>query len=156
VNQVAAYLPVAAGLLGVLIGGILTHLLSTRRDIAVKRRELILTNLILALEEMDRSSSDRPGTELKMLEKAISRVQMFGERALVDMANKIVLELTSTTKANLTPLHLALRDKIRGELKLEPLPYGYLSLVIRYPGDKGFAEEKAKREAGGNVTPKQG
>jgi hypothetical protein len=140
-------LPIITGLSGLVIGvigGVLTHVLSVRRDIAVKRRELILHSLITALEELDRTSSDRPDADLKQLEKVIFRINIVGDRDLVELARTVVIDISNPQKgsANTTPLYNALRARIRKELKLPKIPDGYMGLVVRYPGDNGFEQAK--------------
>jgi hypothetical protein len=140
-------IPLASALIGGAVGSTFTYYFSVRRDIAVKRREIILDNLVQALKEINKSSKDRPDTDLKQLENVVFRVQMVGEESLVDLANKLILELVETKNANLTPLYLELRKQVRRELRLKPIPDQYMSLVIRNPGDKGFAEVKTAQQS---------
>lgn len=143
----AATVPIVAALLGALIGGFITHLLGGRRDIAAKRREIILLNLISALEELEKAGSDRPDSDLKQLEKVIFRIQMVGDSKLVELARKVVTDISQNGRSDNTPLYNALRARVRDELRLRPIPDGYVGLVIRYPGDKGFDDQKEKHLA---------
>lgn len=68
---------------------------------------------------------------------------------MVDLANKAIVDLSTKSNANLTEIVVELRDKIRRELKLEPIPKKYMAIVIRYPGDPGFDEEKKKKALAG-------
>jgi len=124
-------------IVGALIGGYLTHFLSSRRDIAVKRREIILPNLMLAIEELEQANTSKAGSDLKKLEKVVSRIQLVGDADLVNISRAMVSDITERGNAETTELYFALRDRIRKELKLSKLQKKYMALAITFPQDKG-------------------
>lgn len=122
--------PLVAALAGGLIGGWVTHFFATRRDIAAKRREIILTNLLAALEDLDRSNTNRDDADLKALERVVFKVQVFGDSKLIELAKLVTDDFVGTGSADTTALIVALRDYVRAELKLSPLASGYRYLTI--------------------------
>lgn len=124
-------------IVGAVIGGLLTHLLSSRRDIAIKRREIILPNLISAIEELEQANTVKSEYDLKKLEKVVSRIQLVGDSELVQISRDMVMDITEKGTANTTELFFALRDRIRKELKLSTLEKKYMALAITFPQNKG-------------------
>ncbi|MDP1730782.1 MAG: hypothetical protein Q8L54_06300 [Devosia sp.] len=123
-------LPLLTAIIGGLVGGAVAHYFATRRDIAVKRREVIHSNLLEALDDLDRSNSNRPDAELKRIERVIYRIYVFGDEPLIQMTKKMVDQFVSTNEADTTEIMVALRNRIRSELKLEPLSEGFKYLTI--------------------------
>lgn len=132
-------LPLATAVIGGLIGGWVTHYFATRRDVASKRREIILTNLLAALDDLDRSNTNRPDSDLKLLERVVYKMHVFGDEELVDLTRKMVGQFVSEKSADTTSLMLALRNKVRRELKLSALKTGYQFLTVGNTTEPAYA-----------------
>ena len=112
------------------IGAYLGHRFTIRRDIALKRREIILPTLISALESLEASNTNKAQASIKKLEDVVNKIQMVGDKTLIELAHKIVIGVTTNGTADTTPMYFALRRKIRTELHLGDVPDKYLALHI--------------------------
>jgi hypothetical protein len=121
-------------LLGGLIGGaainILGHFLSDRRDTRNKRREIIVQNLIEIFEAFDSSTLTDPMQEKIALEKAVSKIQLYGDEALVKLSSDFLIAMKNVGSCNTDTLMRKLRDEIRSELGLSRLSTNFV--ILRY------------------------
>ena len=121
-------------LFGGLIGGaainILGHFLSNRRDTRNKRREIIVQNLIEIFEAFDSSTLTDPMQEKIALEKAISKIQLYGDETLVKLSGDFLIAMKDVGSCNTDTLMRKLRDEIRSELGLSRLSTNFV--ILRY------------------------
>lgn len=119
--------------IGAAAAAIFVHLFATRRDIALKRREIILPNLIAAIEALEAANTQRSDGNLKRLEEVVSRIQKFGDAQLFNLAKKMVTGITQNGHSENNDLYFELRDRIRAELGLTKLPREFVGLMIDIP-----------------------
>lgn len=124
-------LSAAVGLLAALVGaGVLvvgwsvSHRRALERSLAAQRRELRVRFLIDAYQRLEyasnRSSLSR---EAKAeIERTFADIHLFGTPRLLEVAQSIMKEWASQGGASLSPLLEELRQSLRSELCLEPVP----------------------------------
>lgn len=114
------YLKIAVTISLAVLGWIIAHWFTTRRDRALKRRELSIQYLIEAYRVLANEISHRdqtPDRTLK-LENMLSDIQLFGSLKQVQLARTLADELASKRNFELDPLINSLRDDLRKELGL--------------------------------------
>ena len=104
------------------LGWIVAHRLTSKRDLANKRRELKIKYLIDAYRQLE-SAANRSDASSKWsaLESAIADIQPFGTPKQVDMAKVFAEEFADHQSASLDALLFNLRETLRTELQLEPV-----------------------------------
>jgi hypothetical protein len=130
--------------IGVAIAGWhVTHRLSMNRDRANNRRELRVQYLIEVYRKLE-SVSNRPfsDTTVANLEAALADIQLFGTVTQVRLAQQFVEAYSAGDKKAIRPLLLELRDDLRRELDVEPVPYKPMAFRIE------FEEEPSARSVG--------
>ena len=105
------------------IGGIVTHKFTSRRDFDNKRRELITGYLIEAYKILSQDIMLREQNEemSRKLEEIISYIQLFGNEEQIRLAYDITDQIEKGSM-NATRLVNLLRDNLRDELKLPVSP----------------------------------
>lgn len=112
------------------------HRLSARRDLANKRRELRVQYLIEAYRRLEFAGNRPLSRELAIdFERAVADVQLFGTPTQVQLAQEFALGFAAEHTHPLDPLLNALRQELRKELKLEPVPPPIKYLRITIPND---------------------
>jgi hypothetical protein len=105
-----------------ILGWIVAHRLTAKRDLANKRRELRVKYLIDAYRQLEgagnRIESSSKWTEL---ESAIADIQLLGTPEQVEMAKRFAEEFAENRVASLDNLLFDLRETLRAELQLEPV-----------------------------------
>ena len=123
-----------SSLVSALIGGalvaIVNHGFSARRDTRNKQRELRVKNLIEIFEAFDSSDLVDPQLEKRALETAVSKVQLFGDEALVGHTREFLNAMKVSGSHNTDALMRKLRDEIRSELGLSKLTTDFV--ILRY------------------------
>lgn len=102
------------------IGWLIGHYFTARRDVANKRRELVISHLIETYRILANDISHRQQTEstnLK-LESMLSDIQLFGSSKQIELAKQLADEVANGGSFELSPILLALRDNLREELNL--------------------------------------
>ncbi|MGY0215852.1 hypothetical protein ACWJJH_00535 [Endozoicomonadaceae bacterium StTr2] len=105
------------------IGWIVAHYFTSRRDLSNKRREIKTTYLIDAYRKIDQTIEpekfDREWCE--SLQSAFSDIQLFGSKQQIQMAHEFAKLLLNESKINqnvLKTLLYNLRENLRSELGL--------------------------------------
>ena len=106
------------------LGWILGHFLTGMRDLAFRRREARLKCLEAAYLRLA-NASNRTLNDVHMtdIESFVSEIQLYGTPKQFELLGPIVEGfMKPNNPVRLDPMLLDLRDTIRKELKLEPLP----------------------------------
>ncbi len=105
------------------IGWIVAHYFSSRRDKKLKRREIITTHLINAYRILANDIANRGFNDEnnKQMENLLSDIQLFGSIEQVDLAQSLITKVTSGGEFDLVLLINALRKDLRKELGLTPV-----------------------------------
>lgn len=106
------------------LASVLTHLLTSRRDLANRRRELRIEYLLSAYRTMADSperSLFRESSDARAFEKAVADIQLLGSRQQVELATELARAMATESRADPDPLLRLLRDDLRREMSLEAL-----------------------------------
>ncbi len=118
VDYVKIFITIALAVLGWLIA----HWFTSKRDANNKKRELRLQYLInaystLACDVAQRALDDKG---IAKLEHVLAEIQLFGTTRQIELAKALAIEAASKREFPLDPLINTLRDELRTELNLEP------------------------------------
>ncbi len=105
------------------IGWIVAHYFSSKRDKKLKRREVITAHLINAYRILANDITHRPKTpesELK-LETIIAELQLFGSEKQIQLTKKLADDITKGGTFYVDDLLNDLRSDLRKELELSPI-----------------------------------
>ena len=119
------------------IGGLVVHLLSGRRDRANKRKEQRVTYLIEAYRRLEECSQQFGAADKRKLESAVADIQLFGTPRQVDLVQRFASDFAAKGGASLDDLLSDLRTDLRAELNLEAVPENVVHLRITYDKYKG-------------------
>ena len=114
------YLKIFVTVLLAVIGWVIAHFFTARRDLASKRRELSTQHLINEYRVLTNDVSHRePNPERReKLENILSDIQLFGSDEQVKMARKLAGDVAAGEVFALDPLINSLRDDLRKQLDL--------------------------------------
>ena len=117
------YLTIPITLVTAVVGWIVGHYFTSKRDIQNKRREIIIQHLIdayhtLACDFANRSANSMPGGWEKKIEDVIAYIQLFGSKQQIELTKKMANDLSINGQCKLDDLINALRRDLRHELKL--------------------------------------
>ena len=102
------------------IGWFVVHRFSSRKDLAARRRDLIVGYLIDAYRKLEKSAdAAEPSDSWDGMESAIADIQLFGSERQVTLAQQFAKEIAFNQTAFATTLLEELRQSLRTELKLE-------------------------------------
>ncbi len=110
------------------VGGLVVHLLSGRRDRANKRKEQRVMYLIEAYRRLE-DCSQQFGAADK------GKIQLFGTPRQVDLVQRFASDFAARGGASLDELLADLRTDLRAELNLEAVPENIVHLRITYDKD---------------------
>jgi hypothetical protein len=117
VLQIAVSALVALAVVG------LTHLFTSRRDLANKRREQRISYLVGAFRLLAKANHHPRLYEIAgEVQQAVADIQLFGTSKQVAMAREFAMELGTKQSADIDGLLVALRDDFRAELGAEVIP----------------------------------
>lgn len=108
----------------IVIGWNVTHRKELERGLAAKRRELSVQFLIDAYRRLEYASA-RPELSPESaaeIERTFADIQLFGTPKLVEMVQSTMIDWEARGSTSLTPLLMGLRESLRTELRLEPVP----------------------------------
>lgn len=116
-------LKVLLTVLTVVVGWIVGHYFTTKRDVLLKRREISLEYLINAYRILTNDISHRPSDQNtnKKLEEILSDIQLFGTEKQVRLAKELIDTLVRKGEFPLDPLINDLRNDLRKELRLSKI-----------------------------------
>jgi hypothetical protein len=104
-------------------GWIFAGWLSSRRDTANKRRDLVVQHLIDAYKIFTQEIGHREKSieSITKLENLLSEIQLFGSRTQVELARKLSNQVAQDGASEIDPLVEEMRNSLRKELGLEPV-----------------------------------
>ena len=120
-----------------IVGGLVVHLLSRRRDRANKRKEQRVAYLIEAYRRLEERSQQFGAAEKGKLESAVADIQLFGTPRQVNLVQRFASDFAARGSASLDGLLADLRTDLRAELNLEAVPENIVHLRISYDKDEG-------------------
>lgn len=128
---ISVFVPVTA----VVIGWFVAHRFNSQKDLAARRRELIVGYLIDAYRKLERSADAvEPQESWKDMESALADIQLFGSTKQVELAQKFANEISSHQTAFTTTLLEEIRKSLRAELELDPATVPIIHLRFRGHG----------------------
>jgi hypothetical protein len=134
VNAVVGVLAALIGAAVIVVGWRVEHRRETERDRTAKRHDLRVQFLIDAYRRLEYVSNREPSPECAAeMERAIADIQLFGSPPHVAMAQSFATEFASKRTASLDSLLAQLRQSLRHELRLEPVPDRVLFLRMGSP-----------------------
>lgn len=106
--------------LAVIVGWVVVHVLTAKRDAENKRREITLKYMISAYRILTQEVSHRKPTDERRekLENLLSDIQLFGTESQVRLAIQLANEVANGGAFELDPLINNLRNNLRDELGL--------------------------------------
>lgn len=115
------YIKIVATILLAVVGWVVAHYFTSKRDIINKRREISIEHLVNAYRVLTNDVSHRKLNEERKiaLENLLSDIQLFGSVEQVMMAKTLADEVASGGAFELDPLINSLRNDLRVQLKLE-------------------------------------
>lgn len=102
-----------------ILGWFILHILSKRRDLSNKKKEITIQYLITAWQLLENASNRNDSTRNADVEKAIANIQLFGTPTQIQLAQKLSDEIGDTQQGDTKPLLIELRKELRKELELE-------------------------------------
>lgn len=112
------------GLLAVMCGWFVAHVLAAQREVEQKRREIrvgYLRSAYLKLAALSDAGPLDPEEIFPDLQAALNDVQLFGDPDDVPLIEDFCGELSTKRSGDLDPLLRRLRDEIRASLELPPI-----------------------------------
>jgi len=122
-------LPFLPAFLGAAIGGLITNHFASRCDEKTIKREVALKYIVEAVDIVDSANSARQDADIKNLEKAVNRIQIFGSKNAIIAAEEHINNLRASGNSSANRLLNTLRDDIRSDLSLEKstVPFFYVA-----------------------------
>ena len=114
-------LALLSAIIGGVIGSYATHRFSSYREQSNKRRELIEKYLLESYDAIAAVSFLDPKDEAQAIERAVDRIQIFGEPELLALTKRFAEEIRLSGQSNTNELMMNLRAQIRRELGLKPV-----------------------------------
>lgn len=105
------------------LGWIIGHILTSRREIHQKRREIRIKHLreaYLNLAHIADSGGDIV-KNISLLQASLNDIQLFGGNSQIKLLEKFISELNEIDSAQMNDLIKALRNEIRAHLKLSTI-----------------------------------
>lgn len=104
-----------------IVGWFVASRISARKDLATRRRELIVGYLIDAYRKLEKSASAvNPEDSWAGIESAIADIQLFGSSRQVKLAQVFAREMSQDQTSFAATLLEELRQSLRRELELTP------------------------------------
>ena len=102
------------------IGWLIGHHFTAKRDIANKRGKLVISHLIDTYRILANDISHRQQAEATnpKLENMLSDIQLFGNTKQIELVKQLADEVARGGVFELSPIIVALRDNVRNELNL--------------------------------------
>ncbi len=104
-------------------GWLVAGWLSSLRDTANKRRELVVQHLVDAYKVLTQEIGQRETTSdsMRTFEDLLSEIQLFGSKSQVEIARRLSHETATNGTSEIDPLIEDMRDSLRKELGLQPV-----------------------------------
>ena len=115
------FIKIVATIFLAVIGWIVAHFFTSKRDISNKRREISIEHLVNAYRVLTNDVSHRKLNDDRKvaLENLLSDIQLFGSVEQVAMAKSLADMVAAGGSFELDPLINSLRNDLRAQLKLE-------------------------------------
>jgi hypothetical protein len=116
---------IIGGICAAAIAAVLAHRLTSRRDQTNRRNDLRVEYLLSAyrvLADTSHRDLDPGSAHVRTFEQGLADIQLLGSEQQAEMAVVIGKSLAENGEAQMDALLLSLRDDLRSELKLGPLP----------------------------------
>jgi hypothetical protein len=111
-----------------LIGWVVAHKFTSKRDLANKKREIKINFLINVYNNLAENVQKKIINE--NLEKAISDIQFLGDEKLILLAKEAATNFAKDKQVNLDNLIRALRDSLRDELEINKTDESFIWLRV--------------------------
>ena len=125
----AVLVPLLSALTGAIVGGVMVHRLTLRREALSARRTQRVDFLLTAYRRLIRASNRNRLTRDHRddLEAAFADIMLLGGLAEIEAARSFMVEFVETGDGSLDPVIVALRKSLRDEIDLDdvPLPKPY-------------------------------
>jgi hypothetical protein len=97
------------------IGWLIAHYFTSKRDVTTKRREISINHLVKAYRVLTNEISHRKPNEnsILVLENILSDIQLFGSLEQVELAKKLADDVDAGDSFELDPLINSLRNELR-------------------------------------------
>lgn len=131
--DMSLWVPLAITAALTILGWFAAHRLAAARDRANKRREMRTSFLLDAYRRLE-FASHRPTTPevAHALESALGDIQLMGSPTLAALVPPYIAALNNDPNSSPGPLLVVLRDELRHELDLPPLPPdGFIARISR-------------------------
>lgn len=104
-------------------GWVFAGWLSSRRDVANKRRDIVAQHLINAYKILTQEIGHRKTTieSMTKFENLLSEIQLFGSRKQVELARELSNKTAQTGESEIDSLVEDMRNSLRKEMGLEPV-----------------------------------
>ena len=114
------YIKIIVTILVAVIGWLIAHHFTSKRDVANKQRELSVQHLVNAYRVLTNDVSHRePNDERrKKLENILSDIQLFGSEQQIKLAQQLAIDVAEGKVFELDPLINCLRNDLRKHLGL--------------------------------------
>lgn len=118
------FIPAVIGTFIVVLGWVVVHYLTKRREIAAEKRKIRVSFLIEAYRRLERIAERRTpqgDKAIEDIESAIADIQLLGTPEQVALAHSFGNQCANTETPNVKDLLLDLRRTLRSDLDLEPV-----------------------------------
>jgi len=114
------YLKIIITICLAVIGWLIAHSFTAKRDLKNKQRELSTTHLINAYRILTNDVSHRELTDARQekLENILADIQLFGSKEQVELAKNLAISASAGGQFELDPLINSLRNDLRKALNL--------------------------------------
>ena len=124
------------------LGWIVAHVLSQKRNLKEKRREVRVTHLreayLVLCDAADQGLSEK---NISDVQHALNDIQLVADRKHYELIGRCVTDITERGSASLDELLTNLRDDIRADLDLPPMPGERWWLGISKSGNDAERDE---------------
>jgi hypothetical protein len=100
------------------VGWVIGHYFTAKRELQNKRREIRVSFLIDAYQKLENAIHRPPGEVGHDLESVVANIQLFGSDKQIMLAKNISNDISNNGSVDLEPLLKCLRADLRKELKL--------------------------------------
>jgi hypothetical protein len=125
IESMALALSILGGVIAAAVAAVLAHRLTSRRDQANRRSDLRVGYLLGAyrtLADTAHRNLDPAGEHVRSFEQGLADIQLLGSEDQAAMAVRVAQQLATEGHAEFDDLLLSLRDDLREELALDPVP----------------------------------
>jgi len=121
--------PFFLALFGAIVGGLVSNHFASKREKKVIKREIALKYIVEAIDIIDGANSARQNSDIKNVEKAVNRIQIFGSKSAIQATEEYMNDLNAHGSISTSRILNTLRDDIRKDLSLEEstTPFFYIA-----------------------------